>query len=121
MKAVEYGLCALLALGGVGHFAGTLTGYEAGTEVFAWSLSASAFVFTLVALHLLRLGRPADRPLAVVAIVATSAWIVVAILFGRAIGGVGDPRVLMHVAVSLLLVASAARSLLGAPSRVRPV
>ena len=119
MKAVEYGLCALLALGGLGHLAGTLMGYEPGTEIFAWSLSASAFVFTLVALHLLRLGRSADRPLAVVAIVATSAWVAVAILFGLAIGGVGDPRVLMHVVVSLLLVATGARSLLGVPGRIR--
>ena len=51
MKAVEYGLCALLALGGLGHLAGTLMGYEPGTEIFAWSLSASAFVFTLVAIR----------------------------------------------------------------------
>jgi hypothetical protein len=109
VKKLEYGLCALLALGGAGHLAGTFAGYEPGTETFAWSLSASAFVFTLVALHLLRLGRPGDWPLALTASVATLAWAAVALMFGRAIGDVLDPRVLIHVAVSLLLAALALR------------
>lgn len=108
MKRVEYVLCLLLALGGLGHLYGTIDGYEAGTEVFAWSLSASAFVFTIVFLHVMRIRRPRDRPLALGAIAASLAWAAVALLFGQAIGSVADPRVLMHVSAALGLVATTA-------------
>ena len=110
MKRLDYGLCALLALGGLGHLIGTFAGYAPGTEVFAWSLSGSAFAFTLVFLNVLRIRRPGDRVLALGAAVSTLVWAVIALLFGQAIGAVADPRVLMHVAAALGLVAMAVSS-----------
>ena len=107
MKKLEWLLCALLALAGLGHLLGTFMFYEPGTELFAWSLAAAAFVFMLVFLHGVRIVRPHDSPIAWGAIVGTVAWIVCALLFGAADTGVLDPRVLMHVLVSAALVVTA--------------
>ena len=111
MRKLEIALCVLLSFAGVGHLAGTLAGYEPGTEVFVWSLSATAFVFTVAFLHLLRLRRPGDRLIAGGAAVATALWIVLALLFGSSVGAITDPRVLIHVAVSAALLAASLRDL----------
>lgn len=108
MRTVELILCSLLALGGLGHLAGTITGYPAGSEVFVWSLTATAFVFLLVFLHVLRIYRPEDRPVRVAASVASVAWVGLALAFGAAVGNIADPRALMHAIVTAgLLVTSA--------------
>ena len=107
MKTFELMLCGLLALGGLAHLGGTLAGYDAGTEVFAWSISASAFVLTIVFLHLVRIGRPRDRPIAAGAIITKLVWVAIALAFGHAIGNIAAPRVVMHVVVALALVATA--------------
>jgi hypothetical protein len=104
MKKLEFVLCGLLALGGVGHLIGTITGYEPGTEVFVWSLAGSTLTFLIVYLHVLRVRRGDDRPLAIAAAVSTAAWIGLALGFGAAVGDVADPRALMHVVVSLALL-----------------
>ena len=70
-----------------------------------------AFVFTIVFLHLLRIRRPDDRPIAAAAIVTTAAWICLALMFGASIGSAGDPRVLIHVALSIALLLAALRGL----------
>lgn len=106
MKKLEIALCTLLALGGIGHLFGTLTGYEPGSEVFVWSLTATGFVFLLVFLHVLRIYRPGDRPVRVAAVIASVAWIGLAFAFGAAVGNVGDLRALMHAIVTLGLLAT---------------
>lgn len=106
MKTFEYILCGLLALGGIGHLFGTFTGYEIGSEVFVWSLSATAFTFLIAFLQLLRIQRPNDRPVRFGATVATLAWVGLALGFGNAVGNIADPRALMHAVVSALLVAT---------------
>jgi len=116
MRPVEIGLTILLALGGLGHLAGTLTGYPPGSEVFVWSLSASTLVFVLVVLNLLRIGRPGDRALALLTIAALVAWAGLALAFGAAVGNVADPRALSHALVSLVLAALAGRSLARVPA-----
>lgn len=58
MRAFEFGLCALLALLDLGHLRGTFLFYTTGTEVFVWSLSASAIVFAF--LFALAEGNPTD-------------------------------------------------------------
>ena len=110
MKKLELTLCLLLALAGTGHVAGTLAGYEFGTEVFVWSLSATAFVFTVVFLHLLRILRPGDRLIAIGAAVATSVWVCLALLFGFSIGALADPR-MYYILTSLALLVTALRGL----------
>jgi len=109
MRKLELALCALLALAGLGHAAGTFAGYPIGSETFVWSLSTTAFVFTIVFLHWLRIRRPQDGQVAAGAIVTTAVWIGLALMFGASIGAVGDPRVLIHVAVSAALLFTALR------------
>jgi uncharacterized BrkB/YihY/UPF0761 family membrane protein len=111
MRRVELGLCVLLALGGLAHLGGTFAGYEAGTEMFVWSVSATAFVFTIVFLHVLRILRPSDLPVAYAAVVTTIVWIVIALGFGSAVGDVADPRALTHVIISAALLLFAVRHL----------
>ncbi len=107
MRTVELILCGLLALGGLGHLFGTITGYPPGSEVFVWSLTATGFVFLLVFLHVLRIYRPKDVPVRAAASLASVAWIGLALAFGAASGNIADPRALMHVIVTLgLLVTS---------------
>lgn len=109
MRKIELGLCALLALAGLAHLGGTLAGYQAGTEVFVWSISGSAFVFTVVFLHVLRIQRPQDRAVASAAILGTLVWIGIALGFGAAVGNIADPRALTHVVLSAALLVLAAR------------
>lgn len=104
MRKFEYVLCALLALGGVGHLFGTFTGYEIGSEVFVWSLSATAFTFLIVFPQVLRIQRADDGPVRTAATVATIVWIGLALGFGASVGNIADPRAMMHAVVSALLV-----------------
>ena len=106
MNNFEYALCGLLALGGLGHLFGTLTGYPAGSEVFVWSLSATGFVFLIVFLQVLRINRPQDSAIRTGVSIATAAWVVLALAFGAAVGDIFDPRGLMHAIVSAALLAT---------------
>lgn len=106
MKRLEFVLVGLLALGATGHLIGTLTGYQWGTEVFVWSLTAVCYVFLIVFLQLLRINRPDDRPVVIAATAATAAWMVLALGFGDAIGNILDFRALMHAGVSAALLAT---------------
>lgn len=104
MKRLEFVLVGLLALGATGHLMGTLTGYQWGTEVFVWSLTAVCYVFLIVCLQVLRVVRPNDQPVRIVATIATAAWLALALWFGDAIGNILDPRALMHAGVSAALL-----------------
>lgn len=101
LRIAERVLLVLLALGALGHTIGTFALLELGTPLFVWSLAGALAVWLLVALHGLRTARPADRSVALVAVVGSLAWAIVALLFGASIGDVADPRALMH-AVSAL-------------------
>ena len=104
MKKFQYLLCVLLALSGLGHVVGTFTAYRVGTDVFVWSLAATAFTWTIVFLHVLRIQRPADRLIRIGAVICSVAWIVLSLMFGLAEGNIFDPRAMMHAIVTLLLV-----------------
>lgn len=104
MKKFQYVLCVLLALAGLGHLVGTFIAYRGGSDVFVWSLSATAFTWTIVFLHALRIQRPTDRPVRVGALICSAVWIVLALMFGLAERNIFDPRVMMHVVVTLLLM-----------------
>lgn len=105
MNKLQYLACIILALSGAGHFVGTFLAYQLNTDVFVWSLAASAFTWTVVFLHVLRIRRPDDRPIWIGALITSAAWLVVVILFGLAEGNPLDPRVLMHAVSTALLMA----------------
>ena len=118
MKRLELILAGLLAFGAAGHLIGTLTGYPYGSEVFVWSLTAVCYVFLIVALQVLRISRPNDRPVAITVTIATAAWVPLALAFGAAVGDIFDIRALMHASVSAALLLT---TFLGRRLHVSPV
>jgi len=103
MAVLRYIMCAVLALGALGHLYGTFDGYPLGSEVFVWSLSATAFTLAVVTFNIL--ARSGDRTLLTAAMISAFAWGCLAILFGSAIDNVMDPRVIAHVVPSFILAA----------------
>lgn len=94
MKVARYIFCALLGLSGVGHLVGTFLFYAPGTDIFVWSLSASAFVAAVITFNLFALSGRTSHLLA--AAISSLVWTGLALAFGQSIGSVADPRVLMH-------------------------
>jgi hypothetical protein len=104
MRKMQYAFCGSLALAGAGHLLGTFLAYEPGTDVFVWSLSATAFTWTVVFLHVLRIQRSEDQPIWLAALVTSTLWLCFVIMFGLAEGDLLDPRVLMHGVSTALLI-----------------
>jgi hypothetical protein len=98
---LDRALGCLLLLGGVGHTLGSFQAYGKDPMMLLWSLCASIFVFLLGGLNLLRAGRPGDRALAWLCLVAGICWIVASLRFGSLIGNVFDFRPLIFVVITL--------------------
>lgn len=111
-RTVDAIFALLLLIGALLHSYGTLTGYEAGSEVFVWSLAGSLAAALIAVLNLMRRQRDGDKTLAAVCLVASLAWAAVAAGFGAAIGDVLDPRALWHIIAALGLAAFSLRSLI---------
>ena len=94
----------LLALASCGHTVGTILWTEPLSGIFIWSLGASLAGGLLVALNIVRAGRPNDKTLAVITGVGTACWALIAFGFGVSIHNVLDPRPLGHVVISIVLV-----------------
>jgi len=109
MNIIRYVMCALLTLGALGHLYGTFD-YAVGTEVFVWSLSATAFTFAVVTFNLL--ARSRDRILLTAGMVSAAVWAALALGFGSAIGNIVDPRAIMHAVPSMVLAVLDAKLLL---------
>lgn len=105
MKTTQRVLAILLALGGCGHTAGSLLGYKTQPMVMLWSLTTSEFIFLLAALNYLRAGRPADRPLGWICLIANIAWLIGTFCFGHLIQNQLDPRVLLFAVLTIGLIA----------------
>jgi hypothetical protein len=103
MTILRYLMCGLLALGALGHLYGTFDGYQLGSEVFVWSLSATAFTLAVVTFNVL--ARSGDRTLLAAAMMSAIAWAILALMFGAAIGNVFDPRAIAHALPSFVLAA----------------
>jgi hypothetical protein len=101
MTSIRYAMCALLALGNIGHIFGTFQGYRVGTEVFVWSLSGAAFVACVIVLNLFALSGRKDHLLA--AAIASILWAGLALAFGSAVGNILDPRALAHAVPAAVL------------------
>lgn len=114
MKIVDRIFGVLLILGTCGHIAGTLMLAPAMSGIWIWSLGAGLCGLVLGPLHLVRAGRPHDRPVALIATLGTAGWFFVALAFGVSIHHVLDPRPFGHMIISAALVAFGIRTLLGA-------
>ena len=96
MVWLDRAFVALLALGGVGHFFGSLTLLAAGSEVQVWSLGGVLAVALIVAVNALRLLRPGDSAVAWIGGLGALLWVFVALGFGRSLHDMLDFRVLWH-------------------------
>lgn len=104
-RIVDRLLSILLALGAAGHTFGVLDYYRAQPDALFWSLAATLLMLLLAAINLLRSWRPADAALAWIAAAGSAGYLVVTICFGRLIGTLADPRVIMFGLISLGLTA----------------
>ena len=100
MRWIDRAFSILLVIGGIGHTYGVLNFYKDPQTLF-WSLTASLLIFLLAAVNLLRSWRPNDRALALTAATATGAYLVSTFFFGRIIGNIADPRVILFGVLTL--------------------
>jgi hypothetical protein len=103
MKWIDRGLSCLLILGGIGHTYGVLNFYRDPQTLF-WSLTATALIFLLAAVNLLRTWRR-DRALATISACGSAAYLVITLRFGQIIGNIADPRIILFGVLSLGLLA----------------
>ena len=118
LKTVDRGLAWLLVVGALLHAMGSWAGYRNSPATLLWALSGSVEGLLLGALNLLRVGRPHDRPLAWVCFGGCLAHIAVALGFGKVIGNVLDPRVLINAIDAAALAALSLRTVAKHPVAV---
>ena len=111
MKIVDRIFGVLLILATCGHIGGTLVWLPAMTGMWVWSLRTALGGLVLGALHLLRVERPNDRPLALIATLGTVGSFLIALAFGLSIHHVLDPRPLSHMIIGAVLVAFGIRTI----------
>jgi hypothetical protein len=104
LKVVDRIFGCLLALAACGHTVGTILWTQPMSGIFIWSLGSSLAAGLLATLNIVRAGRPDDKTLAVITLVGTACWALVAFGFGVSIHNVLDPRPLGHVVISITLV-----------------
>ncbi|MBV8895569.1 MAG: hypothetical protein JO051_03580 [Acidobacteriaceae bacterium] len=104
LKRIDQAFGVLLLFGGCGHTAGTLLWLPAMSGMWVWSLGAALAVLLLGALNLVRAARPHDRTIALIAVVGTAIWAVLALAFGKSINNLLDVRALVHFVNSAVLV-----------------
>jgi len=112
MRIVDRLLAALLILGAVGHTFGSIKYFSGQPITLLWALCASALAALLGTVNLLRASRPKDRALAWVAAVGTAFWLAASLAFGKLIGNLLDPRVVLFVIISAALIAFSLRTAL---------
>ena len=111
---IDRGLSSRLILGGIGHTFGVIGFYQDPVTLF-WALTASVLIFLLAAINLLRTWRPADRALAIVTSCGSAAYLIISLGFGRVIGSLTDPRVILFAVLSLALLAFGLRDVMRRP------
>jgi hypothetical protein len=112
MKTLDRVFGCILILCGVGHTIGSLQFYKHEQLTLLWSLSFSLFIFLLSALNLVRAGRPADRTLAWICLVAGFCLIASALRFGTLISNLFDFRVVLFFLVTVGLCALSVRTII---------
>lgn len=104
LRIVDRIFGVLLALGACGHTVGTILWTQPMSGIFIWSLGSSLAAALLATLNIVRAGRPDDKTFAVITLVGTACWALLALGFGMSIHNVLDPRPLGHVVISIILV-----------------
>lgn len=113
MLKIADGLCAaLLLMGAALHAFGSVLAYPRGSELLVWALSGSLAATLVATLNLLRLFRPGDTAIALLALLSALAWAIIAFAFGNAISAYTDVRVLWHALAALALAGFSAWALL---------
>jgi hypothetical protein len=110
LKILDRVFACLLLLGGVGHTLGSFKAYGAKPEVLLWSLCASAFLFLLGMVNLVRAGRRGDRAMGWICLVFNLVWFAAGLQFGHVIGNMMDPRVSFFGVITLVLAGMSLRS-----------
>lgn len=116
MKIADRICSWILVLGGLLHGVGSYLGYSKEPMTLLWALSASQLCLVVAAINLLRVERPADRPLAWICLVSSGAWAVTALIFGVLIGNAFDVRAMIHCLTAVALAVFSLRTALGAGS-----
>lgn len=98
-KKIDLFFAVLMILSGLGHLIGTFSFYPMNSDIFVWSLSGVLAALLIATINILRVYRK-DSTLAFICLVSSLCWAVIVILFGKVIGNLFDPRVLMHLAAS---------------------
>lgn len=98
---IDWIFIAFLFLGVVGHLFGTFALVEIGSNLFVWSMAGVLAAALVVALNILRKFRKGDRMIAALALFGSLGWVVIAILFGRAMGNSLDARSVSHAVAAL--------------------
>jgi hypothetical protein len=104
LRLVDRVFGVLLVLAACGHTVGTILWTQPMSGIFIWSLGSSLAALVLATLNIVRAGRPNDKTLAIITLIGTACWGLVAFAFGKSIGNVLDPRPLGHVIISIFLV-----------------
>jgi hypothetical protein len=106
----------LLVLATVGHTIGTVIWTQFLSGIFVWSLGSALASGLLGVLNLVRAGRPGDRTLALITAIGTACEILISFAFGLSIGNLFDPRPLVHVIISVVLLIFCIRTIQGSRS-----
>lgn len=119
LRTVDRIFGGLLVLAACGHSVGTILWTQPMSGIFVWSLGSSLAALLVATLNIVRAGRPDDKPLAVITLIGTGCWALVAFGFGKSIGNIFDPRALVHMVISIVLVIFSAFTLWGRPNDQR--
>lgn len=104
LKRADQAFGVLLLLGACGHTVGTMLWLPALSGTWVWSLGGALAVGLLGVLNLVRAARPHDRTIALITVVGTAIWALLALAFGKSINNLLDIRAVVHFVNSLVLV-----------------
>jgi hypothetical protein len=103
----------LLLIGAILHGYGSYLAYPYLSSNLVWALSGSVAALLLSAINLMRVNRPADRPLAWICLAGCLLWIGIVGAFAATLPSPIDPRALYHLIVTLILTMFSLRTALG--------
>ncbi|MGA2833182.1 MAG: hypothetical protein ABSE55_08935 [Terracidiphilus sp.] len=112
MKIADRIFSLILILGGLLHGMGSFVMYKNAHMTMLWSLCAAVLTLLIAAINLLRVQRPADRPLAWICCAGSLTWAVAAFTAGVMIGNIFDWSPLMHWVSALVLTGFSLRTAL---------
>ena len=101
MKQADYALSVILIVLSAGHgFVGTLAaeGWDSSTSM--WSFSGSVAAWMIAAVNILRVGRPADKGVAMVALLGALSWVGLMVWLAVVAHMIADIRIWLFISVA---------------------